>query len=266
MLVKHIKKFNTSFKMNYRLFKVFLAIGYQSLKYRLRNRHRIAKPISMDPKDFKNEFTYRARHLLTHYVQQFNNAACSVATIATILNTATEENSHSKSKISQQDILNTVHVLNWKERVMKRRGLQLKELAVVVEHALNAYKIKFKKFEVKYIDDHFDIETEKKNLLSKLISLQSTENQYMIIHFNQGLFLRGLHLPHISPIGAFNTITKEILVLDVDKYGPGPYWIPFDLFFKGISDNFGGRMSIFGYSGGGYICFTLTTPNESTNQ
>lgn len=248
--------------MNYRLAKIIPAIGYRSLKYRLKNRHKIVKPISIDSEDV---IANRARHLLTHYVQQFNNAACSVASIATILN-ASMGNSLSQGQISQPDILNIVHVLNWKKRVMQRRGLQLKELAVVVESALEAYKIKFDNLEIKYLGDNFDVDTEKKNLLNNLINLQSNENQYMIAHFNQGLFLRSLHLPHISPVGAYNTFTNEILVLDVDKDGPGPYWIPFDLFFNGISDNYDGRMSIFGYSGGGYICFTVASYGDgSTN-
>ena len=79
----------------------------------------------------------------------------------------------------------------------------------------------------------------------------------MIAHFNQGIFLKGIHLPHISPVGTFDPESAEVLILDVDRVGPGPYWASFDLFFKGLSDDFGGVLKSFGYSGGGYIWFSL---------
>lgn len=253
--------------MRLRRLKLFLAIGYQSLKYRLVNRQYVAKPISMNPVVAHHEFSPRSKILLDHFVHQFNEAACSVATVATVVNAALEMNHGNHLRpITQKEILNTVRVVDWKERIMPsgqgtKRGLPLKELGIAVQHTLYTYKIFFEKFSVTHLDQKdLDLSVERENLLNRLTAFQHEDNLYMIAHFNQGIFLKGLHLPHISPVGAFNINTKEVLVLDVDKDGPGPYWIPFDVFFKGLSSNFNGKLKDYGYSEGGYICFQIKPP------
>ncbi|MBU0991005.1 MAG: phytochelatin synthase family protein [Proteobacteria bacterium] len=253
--------------MHLRRLKIFLAIGYQSLKYRLINRQYVAKPVSVNPVASHHELSHRSKFLLVHYVHQFNDAACSVATVATVLNAIMDMNhGNSHHTISQKEILNTVRVVDWKERIMPsgrgtKRGLPLKELGIAVENTLKTYKISFEKISVTHLD-HKDLDwpVERETLLNRLTAFEQSDNQYMIAHFNQGIFLKGLHLPHISPVGAFKVNTKEVLVLDVDKDGPGPYWVPFDVFFKGLSNDFNGKLADYGYTGGGYVQFQLNLP------
>ncbi len=206
-----------------------------------------------------------SKRMLDNYVTQFNEAACSVATAATILNTARmlKASSAPPDPITQMDILNTVKVVNWKERIVPRehgqkRGLPITELGIAIENSLIQYGIFYDSYEVVPFDHTCSRGNgEKDTLYRRLVEFEKSDHHFLIAHFNQGIFLKGLHLPHISPVAAFNAVKQKVLVLDVDRDGPGPYWVSFDKFYEGLSSNYNGKLEPFGYTGGGYIWIRL---------
>ena len=256
--------------MQLRQIRIYLSIGYQSLKYMVLHHPPFKKPVARltgQSESVPSESPERTHLLFRHYVRQFNDAACSVATMATILNAALEmrDGAH-PSPLDQPEILTRVEVADWKARIMpadgsSKRGMPLNELGKAVSHSLTAYGFTWTAMDVVALgENNTDISTQKAQLLDHLISFEHSRDQFFIAHFNQGIFLKGLHLPHISPVGAFNRETGEVLVLDVDRHGPGPYWVPFDTFFKGLKSDFNGGLRRYGYGSGGYIRFKLTMP------
>lgn len=250
--------------MDLRRLKLYLSIGYLSLKYGILHHHPFKKPLVKSIARVDPTFSGRSTCLFDHYAVQFNGAACSVATAATILNCARRMiHGASKPPLTQEEILNTVRVVDWKERIVPSkkggaRGLPLKELGIAIRAALSTYHLPVDEWEVvDFTTEHSLPDVLKERLRDHLTRLSSSKTHFMVAHFNQGVFLKGLHLPHISPVGMFHPESGEVLVMDVDKAGPGPYWVPFELFFKGLFDDFGGRLKSFGYEGGGYIWFAL---------
>ena len=254
--------------MQLRQIRIYLAIGYQSLKYMVCHHPPFRKPVARlagKPESVPCESPERTRLLFRYYVRQFNDAACSVATMTTILNAALEmRDGPGLPPLDQRDILNRVDVADWKARIMpadgsSKRGMPLNDLRTAVSHSLSAYGLSRGAMDVVSLGaNDVDAATQKTQLLNHLISFEHYPDQFFIAHFNQGIFLKGLHFPHISPVGAFNREAGEVLVLDVDRHGPGPYWVPFDTFFKGLKSDFNGSLRQYGYGSGGYVRFELS--------
>ena len=79
----------------------------------------------------------------------------------------------------------------------------------------------------------------------------------LIAHFDQGAFVPELNIPHISPVGGYDDITDRVTVLDVDRYQSGPYSIPFERFYRGISKPYALPFRLLGLSNGGYVYIQL---------
>ena len=91
--------------------------------------------------------------LLKHFVKQFHEASCSVATVVTCLNAIRATQDSQALPISQMEILEKVKTGNWKKRMSTagdngRRGLPLPLLGKVVEGSLDAHGIKAKAVEI----------------------------------------------------------------------------------------------------------------------
>lgn len=184
-----------------------------------------------------------------------------MATMEVVLNTLLDmkccpQKTH---RFTQKEILDEVQVVGWKERICptgnkSRKGLPLPELGLAVEGSLKHFKIPYLNVETVLFDTSpSQLKREKETLLKRLHDFEKKETKFIIAHFNQGIFLRGLHIPHISPVGAFNPETNDVLVLDVDKDGPGPYWVSFENFFNALSNDYNGKLKSYGYVRGGYV-------------
>lgn len=202
--------------------------------------------------------------LLDHFTTQFNAASCSVASIATVLNAASAHLGLSQNlNITQHQLLTDIRTANWKARVSKsghngKRGLPLDLLESVVVECFRYYDIPCKDIKTVPLSvNHSDRRARKKVLLSRLTTLETIGDSLIIAHFNQGVFIKGLHLPHISPVGAFDSANRQVLILDVDPESPSPYWISFDTFLKGMSWEYNTILKRYGYAHGGYIWIRL---------
>ncbi len=203
--------------------------------------------------------------LFKHHVKQYHDSSCSVASIVSVVN-ALMENAGSLNDtlpgcfpIDQQEILNRVKAAHWKERMGEngykgRRGLPLSTLGHVVESSLNTYGIKYKQVETVQALGNPEFSSQIKNKLqSRLEQFERNGNCLIISHFDQGSFLPELHIPHISPVGGFNSNTGMVTMLDVDSTQKYPYMIPFDKFYEGLSYNYNNLFRMYGFAEGGYI-------------
>ena len=201
--------------------------------------------------------------LLKHHVKQFHEASCSVASVVSALNAIREVQVENASPISQKEILNKVRTAHWKERMSAKghngkRGLPLPVLGEVVKSSLDAYGIKYKAFEtVQAKKDSAQSEKIKAVLFKRLHDFEKKGDGLIIAHFDQGAYVPTLNIPHISPVGGFDTETKDVVILDVDPQQEKPYKISFDTFYKGLSSNYSHVLRPFGYTNGGYVYIKL---------
>lgn len=140
-----------------------------------------------------------------------------------------------------------------------KRGLPLPLLGEIVKSSLDAYGIEYKEIETIEAQKKSSLsEKIKEDLRNRLLDFETKGNCLIIAHFDQGAFLRTLNIPHISPVGGFDTTNGDVTILDVDPQQEKPYKISFDTFCKGIFSNYHHVLKLFGYKSGGYIFIKLT--------
>jgi hypothetical protein len=197
--------------------------------------------------------------LVKHHVKQFNEASCSVAAVVSVINAIREGWSEKQAAITQMEILERVKTANWKKRMSKKgdngkRGLPLPILADVVKSSLDAYGIDYRKMEmVQAIKNSKETEEIKKVLYDRLIDFETKGNCVIIAHFDQGAFVPTLNIPHISPVGGFDSEQGLVTILDVGSSQKKFYAVSFATFYKGLSSNYLHALRPFGFSNGGYI-------------
>ena len=164
--------------------------------------------------------------------------------------------------VTQQAILEKVRTANWKERMgpdgyMGRRGLPLGVLTDVVQDSLTAYGVPFKKVEMIQGTLSQSRIMARQQILEHLKNFQFLDNCLVIVHFDQGSFIKELNIPHISPVGGFDPSSGLVSILDVDPDQKLAYDIPFNRFYKGIATPYAGVFRPFGYDRGGVVVVHL---------
>jgi len=202
--------------------------------------------------------------LWKHHVKQFHGASCSVASVVSIVNALRELQAPQPDVISQMDILEKVKTADWKERMLDtgyqgRRGLPLAVLGEVVKCSLDAYALTYKTVEtVAARRSPRQSKEIRKVLLQRLMDFEERGNCLIIAHFDQGVYVPALNIPHISPVGAFDLKTGEVVILDVDPEVKKPYKTGFDNFYKGLSSNCHRVFKSSAFGRGGYVFVKLS--------
>ena len=202
--------------------------------------------------------------LLKHHVKQYHEASCSVATVVSVINAIREKQTGKHVPMSQMDILEKVRTAKWKERMSEKgdngkRGLPLPLLGEIVKSSLDAYGIEYTTVEtVEAPRNSGQSEKVIKELKKRLSDFETKGDCLLIAHFDQGAFIRTLNIPHISPVGGFDTKNGDVTILDVDPQQEKPYKITFDTFCKGLFSNYHNLLRPFGFRSGGYVYIKLT--------
>lgn len=198
--------------------------------------------------------------LYRHYVKQFHESSCSVASVACVVNTLLENQGRlSKKPVTQQDLLNRVTAAHWKERMgpdgyQGRRGLPLPVLGQVVEASLDVFNIDYQDIQVvQATRDPEKTAVFLETLKSRLEQFERTGDGIIIAHFDQGSLVPDLNIPHISPVGGFDPDNGDVTILDVDSSQPYPYTVSFNRFYRALSTNYLHLFHLFGYGRGGYV-------------
>lgn len=201
--------------------------------------------------------------LWKHHVKQYNEASCSVASVATVVNALREIQGIAGPPLHQQDLLDTVRTARWKERMAVggdngRRGLPLPLLAAVVESSLGAYGIGCRRVETVPAARNRDAARAVRAVLRRRLRAFAQNGDCLLIaHFDQGAVVPTLNIPHISPVGDYDSRTGGVTILDVDAEQERPYRISFDRFHAGLASDYHGFFRSFGYGSGGVVCIHL---------
>jgi hypothetical protein len=216
----------------------------------------IQEPIQTDGNAIK-------KALIAHHVKQYHESSCSVASVVSVVNAIQSEKNKGHEPLSQMDILEKVRTGNWKERMSAkghngRRGLPLFLLGKVVESSLKAFAIDYKNIETVQARKNVAASKKIKEVLrDRLLDFEKQGNCLIIAHFDQGAYVQALNIPHISPVGGFDSKKGRVTILDVDPLQEKPYKITFDTFYKGLASNYNHVFKPFGYDSGGYVYVKL---------
>jgi hypothetical protein len=253
-------------------YQKFFGLYLQSRLYSVWNHTPLKKPVATPVSQYAPSASPMShpvsQALASSFVYQFNEAACSVASVATVLNAANVllDQKSGSGRITQEEILKRVDVENWSARISlegfrNRRGLPIDSLGAAVKKTFEAYEIPCTSVMTISLTNSYRSDAFKKELFQKLVHFQYHRNCFLIAHFNQGVFLKGLHLPHISPVMSVDMENRMLCILDVDPQVPEPYWVSFADFWKAVSWRYDGILRRHGYESGGYVWIQLDKPS-----
>lgn len=203
------------------------------------------------------------RAMMAHHVKQFHESSCSVATVVSVVNAIKSVRDGTFEPIDQKGILERVETGHWKERMSDggyngRRGLPLTLLGDVVKSSLDIYHVGYQTVETIQAEKKPGLSAGIKDYLRKSLSLYETKGSCVVIaHFDQGVFVPALNIPHISPVGGFDIEKGRVTILDVDPDQEKPYHVSFDTFYRGLASDYHHIFKAYGYGSGGAVVITL---------
>jgi len=219
----------------------------------------IAMPLSLSHEYFQNPENKAPDFwkLIPYYVSQFNGGACSVATVAMIVNGFLRAGHGYDLKdqdinIAQLDLVLNKRQHQWKGKMTGngfrgRLGLSLESLNLALKESLITFGMPHVMTEMTQVERNKPEDLAEFRRILK--ENEESSSDFLVVHFLQDILTEaaGGPFPHISPIGAYDIKNRKVLILDVDRKWYEPYWVPDHLLFDAMA----AKTKTFGY--GGYI-------------
>lgn len=194
-----------------------------------------ATPVSLSHEYFRKNPAPDYWALSPYYTAQFNEKACSIASLTMIMNAARVGialNSEEKL-VTQEALLNALKEKKWNDAVGKHgHGVSLNELGELVKTAMGKYGLSILSVEIAHLNDTSP-ET-RKRLHQALVENEKTDRDFMIANFIQGSYTDDAFVGHIAPVGAYDAKRRRVLILDPDRKWYEPYWVSEEIFLKGM--------------------------------
>ncbi len=179
--------------------------------------------------------------LISYYQQQKDDTACSVASVAAVLNTALNRlpRKYEDVNVSQDDLLKKVKTNNWKNSISMQaiKGgytLSLDSFAKIVEDTFKAYGFNDAVATAVHVSD-----TSEKTLneVRKILEKnEASDSDFIIANFDGQYYIHDTYeWGHIAPVGAYDKSTDRVLIMDPYRSWYSPYWVGADHFVKGMA-------------------------------
>jgi hypothetical protein len=160
------------------------------------------------------------------YVPQDTDSACSVASIAMLLNVLRGVPARADAAIVTEGALRTaLGDARWSaETAQNGPGVTFAELLNVIAESLRAYGLE------SYEIESFKPADASSDSLARLRGILAANERsgadIALVYFDQGVLTGDWDGPHISPIGAYDAENGRVLIMDVDRRFYVPYWSP----------------------------------------
>jgi hypothetical protein len=158
------------------------------------------------------------------YVPQQTSSACSLASLAMALNALRGLPVRSDERlITQSALLKKVAKTTWTRQVAEGgSGVTFDGLVALVQNSLARFQLRDYGVEVLR---PADAQPETVARLRQALSAnEASDRDVILVYFNQGVVTGDWDGPHVSPIGAYDAHTGQVLILDVDREWYVPYW------------------------------------------
>lgn len=186
--------------------------------------------------------------MIPYYLPQQTGSACSVASVAMIVNAARsgQELTADDELVTQNSLLKRVNDEEWTKAVGdKGGGRSLDQLGPLVERSLKAYGFKNARAEVVHVDD--ESPATQKKLHDALVANEKGTGDFIILNFVQGVYTGDADVGHIAPLAAYDVKKKRALVMDPDREWYEPYWVSESTLLKGMHTTDKGEGKFRGY-------------------
>jgi hypothetical protein len=164
--------------------------------------------------------------LSAFYVPQFTSSACSVASAAMAVNFARGLPAGAETPIvTQAALLEAVGDDGWTEKGGEGgAGVTFAEFVAVLQESLESYGID--DYAIEVIRPRDAGAASLAEVRRALAANETSDDDLILVYFNQGVLTGDWDGPHISPIGAYDQGARQALVMDVDREWYVPYWSP----------------------------------------
>jgi hypothetical protein len=164
--------------------------------------------------------------LSAFYVPQFTSSACSVASVAMAVNFALGLPASAETPIvTQTALLEQVADADWSRRGAEGGdGVTFAEFLAVLNESLESYGVQDYTLETIRPTDRTAATLAA--IREALATNEASDRDLILMYFNQGVLTGDWDGPHISPIGAYDRGSGQVLIMDVDREWYVPYWSP----------------------------------------
>jgi len=161
--------------------------------------------------------------LSPYYVPQATDSACSLATVAMLLNALRGLPPRAADElVTQKALLAAAGSERWTQETSEAGpGVTWQEFADDVRLGLKAYGVDA---EIEIFRPPDDSDETRDAMRRVLAENERSDRDIVLIYFNQGVLTGDWDGPHISPIGAYDAEHHRVLVMDVDRQWYVPYW------------------------------------------
>jgi hypothetical protein len=158
------------------------------------------------------------------YVPQQTSSACSLASLVMALNALRGLPARSDERlVTQPALLKKVAQAAWTKQVADGgSGVTFDGLVALVRKSLARFQLH--DYGVEIIRPADDRPETLARLRQALADNEASDRDVILVYFNQGVVTGDWDGPHVSPIGAYDAHTGQVLILDVDREWYVPYW------------------------------------------
>lgn len=161
--------------------------------------------------------------LSPYYVAQATGSACSVASVAMMVNALRGLPALASERLATQtSVLNAVGDESWKAATAESGdGVSFTELEAYVRKAAAAFDLRA---EVEVFRPHDRSPATLAELRRILTENERSADDIILLAFDQGTLTGDATVGHIAPLGAYDSARRRVLVMDVDRSWYVPYW------------------------------------------
>jgi hypothetical protein len=173
--------------------------------------------------------------LSPYYIGTPGECACSTS-LAIVVNAARiRKQLTSDDKLATPgDLVKNVKIpgIDWQKRIDEEKGFSLEEIPRALGASLHQYGVM--NVEIDVVRPEGATPQARKQLHDDLVRNESTDRDFIVANFNQGVYTGDADVGHIAVVGAYDAKRKRVLILDTDREWYEPYWVSEDTFLAGM--------------------------------
>ncbi|TWA77528.1 phytochelatin synthase [Azospirillum brasilense] len=161
--------------------------------------------------------------MMPYYTAQQTGSACSVASVAMMINALRGLPPLSSNRlVTQARVLNEVDDDGWKAATAENGdGVSFADFAGLVQKSVDAFGLDATVEVFRPKDASPETLGELRRILDEN---ERDDSDIILLAYDQGTLTGDATVGHIAPLGAYDAETHRVLVMDVDRLWYVPYW------------------------------------------
>jgi len=163
-------------------------------------------------------------NLAPFYLPQRTTSDCSVAAIAMAVNALRGLPANADQElVTENSLMGGVADEGWMVKVTEDgNGVTFEDTSRYLRKAFDAFELG--DVSITSVQPAAASPEALEGLRAALAQNEKSDDDVMLVYFNQGVITGDWDGPHISPVGAYDAVSDRVLIMDVDRTWYVPYW------------------------------------------